>query len=239
MTIYAYLRVSTDMQDCNNQKQGVINWLKYKGWTCDEWVIEQGVSGKVDYRKRLLGRLLSKTQPGDWVIVSELSRLSRSMVDTFELVKELSRKGVNVFCVKENIQIADDALGLMILASFAFAAQIERERISQRTKEALERVKARGVRLGRPLGRAYKLLSLDNNKKYVLESIDDGESLVSIARKMSVSPTTLRHWLNKNGLMTHYQDKFRKQFPNGNGGGGATARNKNRKVLYLPGYSVN
>ena len=73
--IYAYLRVSTDMQDCDNQKQGVINWLKYKGWTCDEWVIEQGVSGKVDYRKRLLGRLLSKTQPGDWVIVSELSRL--------------------------------------------------------------------------------------------------------------------------------------------------------------------
>lgn len=133
--IYAYLRVSTDKQDCDNQKQGVIRWLDYKGWKCDEWVIEEGVSGAKDYKARMLGKLVNKTQSGDWVIVSELSRLSRSMINTFELIKELSKKGVSVFCIKENMQISDDALGLMILSSFAFAAQVERERISQRTKE--------------------------------------------------------------------------------------------------------
>ena len=231
MMIYVYLRVSTDKQDCDNQKQGVLKWLEYKGWNADEWLVEEGVSGKIDYRKRLLGKLLDKTMAGDWVIVSELSRLSRSMVNTFELVKELSRKGVNVFCVKENIQIADDALGLMILSSFAFAAQIERERISQRTKEALGRVKATGKHLGRPFGFSFAMLSLDNTRDYIIQCLENGEGLKSLSKKLNVSVTTFRRWLEKEGLMTYRQEKWRKKFPNGNDFG------RKKELLCLPYYN--
>lgn len=207
--IYAYLRVSTDKQDCDNQKQGVIRWLDYKGWKCDEWVIEEGVSGAKDYKARMLGKLVNKTQSGDWVIVSELSRLSRSMINTFELIKELSKKGVSVFCIKENMQISDDALGLMILSSFAFAAQVERERISQRTKEALTRAKENGTHLGRPFGAAHKMLELENFKDYIFKCVESGESTVKISSKLNVSQGTLRSFLKKYNIKTVGMLKYR------------------------------
>ena len=123
--IYAYYRVSTDEQDYENQKSGVVRYCEYKGLEIDKEVVEEGVSGKIEYKKRKLGRLIKKLKSGDLLIVSELSRLSRSMTDTFDMVKVLKDKGVNIYCVKENMEINDSALGLMIMSVFAFSAQIK------------------------------------------------------------------------------------------------------------------
>ena len=195
---YAYYRVSTDEQDFENQKSGVVKYCEYKGIEIDKEIVEEGVSGKIDYKKRKLGDLIKKLKDGDLLIVSELSRLSRSMTDTFEMVKVLKNKGVSIYCVKENMEINDSALGLMIMSVFAFSAQIERERISQRTKEALARKKAEGVHIGRKPGSQNKLNKLDKYNYLIGACVMQGMSIYQMARKFNVGWATMRKYVRKN-----------------------------------------
>lgn len=194
MTVWAYYRVSTDKQDYENQKQGVVRYCEYKNIIIDKEVIEENTSGKIEFKKRKLGELIKKLNKGDLLVVSELSRLSRSMIDTFEMVKELKTKGVNVYCVKENMEISDSALGLMIMSVFAFSAQIERERISERTKEALARVKADGRKLGRAFGTKNKVNKAEKYKDIIMKMKKEGYPKVKIANAIGVSlPTLIRY----------------------------------------------
>lgn len=195
--IYAYYRVSTDEQDYENQKSGVVRYCEYKGLEIDKEVIEEGVSGKIEYKKRKLGKLIKKLKSGDLLIVSELSRLSRSMTDTFDMVKVLKDKGVNIYCVKENMEINDSALGLMIMSVFAFSAQIERERISQRTKEALAKKKADGVHLGRPYGSRNKISKIDKDDYLVGAMVMQGVNFSEMARRIGVDRNTLRRYVKE------------------------------------------
>ena len=103
--IYAYLRVSTDEQDVANQKDGIIRYCEYQNIEVNKFIEEEGISGKIDYKKRKLGKLIKELKKGDMLIVSEISRLSRSMMDTFEMMKILTQKEVEVYCVKENMKI--------------------------------------------------------------------------------------------------------------------------------------
>jgi DNA invertase Pin-like site-specific DNA recombinase len=193
--IYAYYRVSTDEQDYENQKSGVVKYCEYKGFEIDKEVIEEGVSGKIEYKKRKLGKLIKELKSGDLLVVSELSRLSRSMTDTFDMVKVLKDKGVNVYCVKENMEINDSALGLMIMSVFAFSAQIERERISQRTKEALAKKKAEGKHIGRPKGAMNKLKKLDKDNYLIGAMVIQGASVAEIARKTGCTWGTVKRYI--------------------------------------------
>lgn len=195
--IYAYYRVSTDEQDYENQKSGVVKYCEYKGLEIDKEVIEEGVSGKIEYKKRKLGKLIKELKSGDLLIVSELSRLSRSMTDTFDMVKVLKDKGVNIYCVKENMEINDSALGLMIMSVFAFSAQIERERISQRTKEALAKKKAEGVHIGRPYGSRNKISKIDKDDYLVGVMVMQGVNFSEMARRIGVDRNTLRRYVKE------------------------------------------
>lgn len=195
--IYAYYRVSTDEQDYENQKSGVVRYCEYKGLEIDREVIEEGVSGKIEYKKRKLGKLIKELKSGDLLIVSELSRLSRSMTDTFDMVKVLKDKGVNIYCVKENMEINDSALGLMIMSVFAFSAQIERERISQRTKEALAKKKADGVHIGRPYGSRNKISKIDKDDYLVGAMVMQGVNFSEMARRIGVDRNTLRRYVKE------------------------------------------
>ena len=195
--IYAYYRVSTDEQDYENQKSGVVKYCEYKGLEIDREVVEEGVSGKIEYKKRKLGKLIKELKSGDLLIVSELSRLSRSMTDTFDMVKVLKDKGVNIYCVKENMEINDSALGLMIMSVFAFSAQIERERISQRTKEALAKKKAEGVHLGRPYGSRNKISKIDKDDYLVGVMVMQGVNFSEMARRIGVDRNTLRRYVKE------------------------------------------
>lgn len=195
--IYAYYRVSTDEQDYENQKSGVVRYCEYKGLEIDKEVTEEGVSGKIEYKKRKLGKLIKELKSGDLLIVSELSRLSRSMTDTFDMVKVLKDKGVNIYCVKENMEINDSALGLMIMSVFAFSAQIERERISQRTKEALAKKKADGVHIGRPYGSRNKISKIDKDDYLVGAMVMQGVNFSEMARRIGVDRNTLRRYVKE------------------------------------------
>ena len=147
MTIkYGYLRVSTDKQDADNQRF-TINSL-YP----DCVFIEEQVSGKVPWRVRKLGTLIESLQPGDFLIVSELSRLGRSMLEVMELLSILLSRKIRVISVKEGFNLDDGIQSKVLAFAFTLAAEIERQLISQRTKEALSRKRSEGMVLGRRFG---------------------------------------------------------------------------------------
>lgn len=195
--IWAYYRVSTDDQDYENQRSGVLKFCEYRGLEIEREVIEEGISGKTHFKKRKLGLLMNDLQRGDVLIVSELSRLSRQMTDCFELAKMFNEKGVAVHCVKENMEISNSALGLMVMSVFAFSAQIERERISERTKEALQRKKAEGVKLGRKYGSKNKVSKIDQHAELLEQYIKEGFSLRTMSKMLGVSVPLIRKYIKE------------------------------------------
>ena len=205
---YVYLRVSTEQQDEENQKSGIMRWLDYMQYTVDEWVIEHGVSGKKDYKKRLLGKLMEKLKQDDWLIVSEFTRLSRETFQMYEICKILVDRGVHVFSVKDNQTLDLSADGKFRLAMYCYFAEKERERCSERTKEALNRIKSTGKHIGRPLGARGKLLKLESTKDYVFQLVDSGYSVRQIAVKINCGSRTISDFLKKYNVMTKQQIKY-------------------------------
>jgi len=159
MTNFAYLRVSTDHQDAKNQKLGVLDYCNTRGLNGLKF-IEDTISGKTPWRERKIGDILEKAEKGDVIIASEVSRLGRSTLQVLEILEEAASKGVSVHITKNNI-ILDGSMQATITATvLGLAAQIEREFISARTKEALSKRKQEGMKLGRPKGEA-NILKLD------------------------------------------------------------------------------
>jgi DNA invertase Pin-like site-specific DNA recombinase len=137
--VYDYLRVSTDKQDENNQRIGVADKAKKMGAPVDEYVIDSGVSGTVEQGKRKLGTLIKKLKPGGIIIASELSRLGRSLMMIMPLLERLMKLDVKVVTVKDNYVLGSGIQPHVPAFAFGISAQIERDMISQGTKEALTR----------------------------------------------------------------------------------------------------
>jgi DNA invertase Pin-like site-specific DNA recombinase len=194
MTLYAYLRVSTDMQDVNNQKLGVLEYCAAQKLGMPDMVSDT-ISGKVDWQQREIGKLLERCGPGDVLVVAEISRLARSTLQVLEIMKAASVE-VAIHVVK-NAMVMNGSMQSKIYATiFGLAAEIERDFISQRTREGLARCKGDGMVLGRPRGAAHKL-SLDDHAK----KIDEYQALKlkkrAIAKLLDVSPNTLYAWLRR------------------------------------------
>ena len=194
---YAYIRVSTDKQDLENQKYAILQYANNKKLGNVEFV-EEAVSGRMSWKNRKLNNLINDLQPEDNLIVTELSRLGRSMLEIMELLSILLRKGVNVYVVKGNYELKDDIQSKVLTFAFSLASEIERELISQRTKEALAKRKAEGKKLGRPKG-SYSS-KLDEKKKYIQELLDKGVSISSIAKILGVHYHTVRNYVKRRGL---------------------------------------
>lgn len=160
--VIAYARISTDKQDLDNQRHEVETYAKGKGMTIDHW-IETEESSRKTLNKRRIDELLSTLKRGDVLIVAELSRLGRSIRENLNIIHELHRKHVNVHLVKEHIQTngESDAISNMLIGNLSFAAELERQLISQRTKAALARLKSEGKQLGNP---RIKELHADRSK---------------------------------------------------------------------------
>ena len=191
---FAYIGVRTEKQHLENQMNEVNNFAHSRGITIDKWVTET-VSGKTDKGRRKLGRLLKSLKKNDILIVSEVSRLSRNLTEIMSIVGGCLDKGVNVYSMKENYHFDDSINSKVLCFAFGLVAEIERNLISQRTKEALALRKASGVKLGRPTGTRPKksiLLQNINDIAYMLES---GSSRKDICRKYGVSSETLRRFL--------------------------------------------
>ena len=199
MTTLAYIRVSTDKQDLDNQRHGVIEYAKKHGLEPLSF-FEDTVSGKKSWRERDIGKLISQAQEGDVLLVAEISRLARSTLQVLEILQECATKKLAVHVAKSNM-IMDGSLNARITATvLGLAAEIEREFISARTTEALARRKAQGLPLGRPKGSHNHAKKLDKHKAQIKELLGKGVHKVSIARMFDCAPTTLYTWMEENGL---------------------------------------
>jgi len=197
MGVYAYIRVSTDNQETENQRYEVLKYANEKKLGNVE-IVEETISGKKSWKKRQLGNLVDTLQKGDILIVTELSRLGRSMLEIMELLSILLRAGVELHVVKSNQILKDDLQSKVFAMAFSIAAEIERELISQRTREALQRRKAEGKPLGRPKG-SYSS-KLDKYREQIEELRAKGVSIASIAKILEVPYTTLYDYLRRRAL---------------------------------------
>lgn len=150
MKVYGYLRVSTDEQDYNSQKQGVDEFAKNKSWMIDEYITDDGVSGGKDPSKRKLGDLLNKIKEKDIIIASEISRLGRDLLMVMEILNHCMKTGAVVYTVKDNYVLGDDVQSKVLAFAFGLSAEIERKMIQMRTKEGLALRIKKGILLGRP-----------------------------------------------------------------------------------------
>ena len=195
MALFAYLRVSTDMQDLNTQKLGVLEYCAGHKLGVPE-LVEDTVSSKADWRQREIGQLLGSCVADDVIVVSEISRLARSTLQVLEIMQAAAGAQVAIHVVK-NAMVMDGSLQSKIYATiFGLAAEIERDFIVQRTKEGLARVRAEGGTLGRPPGEA-KTLALDAHAKRIDHYLELKLNKRAMAKLLDVSPNTLYQWLRR------------------------------------------
>lgn len=195
MTNFAYLRVSTDTQDVKNQKFGVLDYCHTQSLTSLKF-IEDTASGTTPWRERSIGALLENGKIGDVIIVAEVSRLGRTILQVLEILEVAAQKGISVHIAK-NRMIMDGSMQSTITATIlGLVAQIEREFISARTKEALQKRKLEGVKLGRPNGQSATL-KLDNYRIEIIGYLKKNINKRDIARLVDCSPSTLYQWLKR------------------------------------------
>lgn len=187
--VIAYLRVSTARQHIENQKGEIISYAQRNQITIDRWITDT-ISGKTDSKKRNLGKLLGRLNKGDLLIVTELSRLSRSLHEIMQIMKFCVDNQVEVRSTKDGY-IFDDSINSKVLSfAFGLAAEIEHKLISQRTKEAMAIRKAEGKHMGRKKGSGQKMRILIDNHDDILEELKTDKSLITICRQYGVSYDT-------------------------------------------------
>jgi DNA invertase Pin-like site-specific DNA recombinase len=194
--IYGYIRVSTDKQTLENQKYEIEKFCKNENLQIDGW-IKETISGTKSYNKRELGKLLKKIKTGDYIICSELSRLGRNLFMIMEILNICMTKNCKVWTVKDNYRLGDDIQSKVLAFAFGLAAEIERNLISQRTKEALARKKSEGIVLGRPIGSKSKYLKLSKKDKKIKELLAQKKSKSAIARILGVHRITVANYINR------------------------------------------
>lgn len=196
--IYGYIRVSSDKQTVENQRFEISNFCERNELVIDGW-IEETISGTKSYNKRELGKLLKRVQKDDLIICAELSRLGRNLFMIMEILNICMTKECRVWTIKDNYRLGEDIQSKVLAFAFGLSAEIERNLISQRTKEALARKKAEGVTLGRPKGRRsapdkYKLYGKEN---LINELLKAHVSKRKIAKICKVDRNTLDRFIRQ------------------------------------------
>jgi len=194
--IYGYIRVSTDRQTVENQRFEINNFCLKNNLKIEQW-IEETNSGTKSPEKRLLGSLLTGVKKDDLIICSELSRLGRSLFMIMSILNHLMITGVRIWTIKDNYRLGDDIQSKVLAFAFSLSAEIERDLISQRIKEALARKKAEGIILGRPRGRKSSYVKLSGHEKEIQELLDKKISKSAIGRILGVNRMTVDVFLKE------------------------------------------
>ena len=187
--IIGYLRVSTEKQNPENQRDEIRRFAQEKVFQIDCWVVET-VSGKIAHKKRKLGRLLRKMNKGDTLIVTEISRLSRSLTEIMAIMGECLDRQINIYTTKERYTFDNSINSKVLCFAFGLVAEIARNLISMRTKEALALKRAEGVRLGRRPGSDVKMQVIRDNSARIEAMLASGMTVTKICRKIGISRNT-------------------------------------------------
>lgn len=195
--VIAYLRVSTTRQHLENQRGEIKRYALSKGITVDRWITDT-ISGKTESKKRNLGKTLSRLKKGDTLIVTELSRLSRSLHEIMQIMKFCVDNTVEIHSTKDGY-IFDDSINSKVLSfAFGLAAEIEHKLISQRTREAMALRKLEGKHMGRKKGSGEKMRVLVGNKDAIIQQLKTAKSLKQICQDYNTSYETFYRFRDNN-----------------------------------------
>jgi DNA invertase Pin-like site-specific DNA recombinase len=196
----AYIRTSTDKQDLNNQKLEILEYARKKELKVDEFV-EIAISSRKTSKQRRIDEVLQRLGDSDTLIVTELSRLGRSTAEVIALINGLVARNIRVVVLKQNLDIAKhDMNSKIIITLFSLFAELERDLISLRTKEALKAKKLQGVTLGKPKGTIQKS-QFDEHRDRIQELLKLGLSVRKIAKLLGYnSHLALNTYVRKRGL---------------------------------------
>lgn len=199
--IYGYIRVSSNKQTTENQKFEISRFCESEHLRIDGW-IEETISGTETYSKRRLGLLLKRVRKGDIIICAELSRLGRSLFMIMEILSICMKKGCLIWSIKDNYRLGDDISSKVLAFAFGLSAEIERNLISMRTKEALARKKSEGVKLGRPKGKpnSPEKHKLYKKKNDIIQQLQKGASQTKLAAYYKVDRKTISRFIKANNL---------------------------------------
>lgn len=190
---YGYIRVSTKEQNLENQKKVISEKYKIEKW------IEEKKSGTMDYHKRSLGILINSLNKDDTLVITEISRLGRSLTMIFNIISELQNKDVRIIAIKNNFdlnpKIKNDIVSQVLLFAFGLSAQIERDLISERTKMGLSVAKEKGKRIGRQKGEVVYNVKLRKYQNEILKKYNDGKSINSLAKYYNVMWSTMKKFI--------------------------------------------
>jgi len=192
--VYGYIRISTDRQTADNQRFEIEQFCLKNNLKVEQW-IEETISGTKLPEKRLLGSLLMDAKKDDIIICSELSRLGRNLFMIMSILNHLMSNGVMVWTIKDNYRLGDNIQSKVLAFAFGISAEIERELISQRTKEALARKRSEGMVLGRPRGKKSSRVKLSGHETEIRRLLDQNTSKSAISRKFGVHRMTVNAFL--------------------------------------------
>ena len=194
--IYGYIRISTGKQNQENQEYEIRKFAEQNNITIDDWITET-ISGTKNPDKRKLGKLLNIVQPGDIIIATEISRFGRSLYMIMDILQFCMEKECKIMTIKDNFRLQDDIQSKVLTFAFRLAAEIERNLISQRTKEALETRKANGVQLGRPKGSRSKCTKLSGKEEGIKILLEQKIPISQISRIFKVDRGTVVRFLER------------------------------------------
>lgn len=196
---YAYIRVSTERQTVENQRFEIANFASSKDIQINRW-IEETISSAERLDQRKFGKLLNKMQKGDKLIVTELSRIGRNLMQIMKILHDCMEKDIMVYTIKEKYELGNNINSKVLAFAFGLSAEIERNLISQRTKEALARKRAEGVILGRPKGSKSSKTKLTGQEKKIQELLDKKVSYSAIGRILGVHRLTVASFVKNQAL---------------------------------------
>lgn len=196
--VYAYIRVSTAEQSGSSQEFEIRKWAEREGVAIGRWETES-VSGTVAPDKRKLGKIIRKMKPKDLLVCTEISRLGRNMLMIMSILNDCAARGVRIHTIKDNFDLSDNINSKIIAFAFALAAEIERNLISQRTREALADRRAAGITLGRPRGSYKNRTAVLRDLPEIWQRLASGDTLVAVARDYGVHRNTLSSYLKSAG----------------------------------------
>ena len=192
--IYGYCRISTDHQQVSNQKHEIQTFIENNNLLIDKWV-EEVISSRKPLNERKLGKILKKLKKGDILIATELSRLGRNLLEVMGILQQCLEKECQIWTLKENYRLGADIQSKVLAFAFSLASEIERQLISDRTRNSLQRLKDEGKHLGRPYGFSYKKLKKKHKK--IVELLNQNVSKAEIARRMKCTWSTLHRYIKE------------------------------------------